>query len=288
MSNVLETMVDSYAVETITQRKNALREVTQEIILCGLSRAGFFELAVFYGGTALSIFYGLNRFSENLSFSLREGDPTFDFAPYFGAVARECAVWGLHFKTEEIHKTRESAIPSAFFKDNTRDYLITLFSDDGIANTVAPGELLRIKLELDTDPAAYATFEKRFRVLPMPYEVGLYDEPSLFAGKLHAVIARAWKNRVKGRDLYDYVFYRGRNTSVNLAHLEAKLRQTRNYLADEPLTIEVVKDMLKDRFNSIDFELAKTDVLRFLRDPRTLGVWSQEFFLSTIDGITAI
>ena len=75
---------------------------------------------------------------------------------------------------------------------------------------------------------------------------------------------------------------------MNLAHLEAKLRQIRNYLADEPLTIEVVKDMLKDRFNSIDFELAKTDVLRFLRDPRTLGVWSQEFFLSTIDGITAI
>jgi predicted nucleotidyltransferase component of viral defense system len=281
-------MVDSYAVETITQRKHALREVTQEIILCGLSRAGFFEPATFYGGTALRIFYGLNRFSEDLDFSLREPDYSFDLAPYLESAAHECSVWGLHFKAEEKRKTRESAIPSDFLKGNTREYLITMFSDDGIANTVAPGELLRIKLELDTDTAAYATFEKRFRVLPMPYEVGLYDEPSLFAGKLHAVIARAWKNRVKGRDLYDYVFYRGRNTSVNLAHLEAKLRQTRNYLADEPLTIEVVKDMLVDRFNSIDFELAKTDVLRFLRDPRTLGVWSREFFLSTIDGITAI
>ena len=103
-------------------------------------------------------------------------------------------------------KTHDSAIRSAFLKGNTRACLITLFSDDGVADAIMPGELLRIKLELDTDPAPHATFERQYRLLPSPYEVGLYDTPSLFAGKVHAVIARAWRSRVKGRDLYDYVF----------------------------------------------------------------------------------
>lgn len=82
---------------------------------------------------------------------------------------------------------------------------------------------IKIKFEIDTNPPAYATYEKKFKLLPIPYSVKLYDEASLFSGKNHAVICREWKNRVKGRNLYDYVFYLTRHTQFNLPHLRQKL-----------------------------------------------------------------
>ena len=285
MNAMLDAMLASYETNSVEQRKHALREVAQELILCGLSRAGFFAHAAFYGGTALRVFYGLDRFSEDMDFSLREPDPAFDLAPYLASTERECEAWGLHFRAEEKRKTRKSAIRSAFLKADTLECMITLFSDDGVADAIMPGERLRIKLELDTDPAPYATFERQYRLLPAPYEVGLYDEPSLFAGKVHAVLARAWRNRVKGRDLYDYVFYRARNTPVNLAHLQAKLRQTGQLLDGEPLDLSGTKDMLCNRFKEIDFSQAKEDVLPFVSDVRTLDLWSADFFCAITEGL---
>lgn len=83
MNDMIAQMLQQYPAETIYDRKNAMKEIMQEIVLCGLSRAGFFKEAAFYGGTALRIFYGLDRFSQNLEFSLISKNSNFDFTKYF-------------------------------------------------------------------------------------------------------------------------------------------------------------------------------------------------------------
>ena len=147
-----------------------------------------------------------------------------------------------------------------------------------LARSIAPSELIRIKFEIDTNPPPFAGFEHKYRLLPSPYEICLYDQPSLFAGKTHAVLCRAWKNRIKGRDLYDYVFYLSMNTPVNLKHLEARLRQSGFLETEPPLDIVQLKNLLCTRFATIDYDQAKQDVLPFIKDPKKLAVWSQGFF----------
>ena len=78
MDMIIDQMLKSYNTQTLYDKKNAMKEVMQELVLCGLSRAGFFKNAAFYGGTALRIFYGLDRFSEDLDFSLTIVDKDFD------------------------------------------------------------------------------------------------------------------------------------------------------------------------------------------------------------------
>ncbi len=63
MQTIINQMLEQYRADSLGEERNALKEVVQEVALCGLSRAGFFKSAAFYGGTALRIFYGLDRFS---------------------------------------------------------------------------------------------------------------------------------------------------------------------------------------------------------------------------------
>lgn len=277
MQQVLEQMLRAYEPQTSTDKKNAIKEIIQEIVLCGLSRAGFFKHAAFYGGTALRIFYGLDRFSEDLDFSLMAPEG-FDLGEYLPALEKEIRSYGLNFKAEERVKTAESAIQSAFLKGNTKEHILLFYADDRLAQSITPSELIKIKFEIDTNPPRFAAFEHKYRLLPSPYEICLYDAPSLFAGKIHAVLCRAWKNRIKGRDLYDYVFYLSVNTPVNLKHLEARLRQSDFLETNAPLDIGQLKELLQARFATIDYEQAKQDVLPFIKDPNKLSVWSQDFF----------
>ena len=277
MQQVLEQMLRSYEPQTSIDKKNAIKEIIQEIVLCGLSRAGFFRHAAFYGGTALRIFYGLDRFSEDLDFSLMAPEG-FDLGEYLPALEKEIRSYGLNFKAEERVKTAESAIQSAFLKGNTKEHILLFYADDHLAQSITPSELIKIKFEIDTNPPPFATFEHEYRLLPSPYEICLYDAPSLFAGKVHAVLCRAWKNRIKGRDLYDYVFYLSMNTPVKLKHLEARLRQSGFMETEAPLDIDRLKDMLRARFATIDYDQAKQDVLPFIKNPNKLAVWSQDFF----------
>ena len=277
MQQVLEQMLRSYEPQTSNDKKYAIKEIIQEIVLCGLSRAGFFKHAAFYGGTALRIFYGLDRFSEDLDFSLMAPE-SFDLGEYLPALEKEIRSYGLNFKVEERVKTAESAIQSAFLKGNTKEHILLFYADDRLARSIASSELIKIKFEIDTNPPPFADFEHKYRLLPSPYEICLYDVPSLFAGKIHAVLCRAWKNRIKGRDLYDYVFYLSMNTPVNLKHLEARLRQSGFLDTEAPLGIDQLKELLCARFATIDYDQAKQDVLPFIKDPNKLAVWSQDFF----------
>ena len=286
MNSAIEAMLAPYAPRTAADRKNAMAEVIQEIALCGLSRAGLFDRAAFYGGTALRIFYGLDRYSEDLDFSLIRPDASFKIADYLPAIESEARSFGLALTTESKQKSVDTQIQSAFLKGDTQQHLLLFYPLDTLSSDAAKGERIKIKLEIDTDPAPFATFERKYRLLPTPYEVNLYDTPSLFAGKIHAVLCRGWKNRVKGRDLYDYVFYLSRGIGVNLEHLLAKLVQTGHLDDEKEFTIADVREMLCERFCSIDFDAAKRDVEPFLADNSSLTLWSSDFFCQITQSLT--
>lgn len=288
MDKLIEQMVKKYSSETVEERKNSFKEVIQEIVLCGLSRAGFFDSAVFYGGTALRIFYGLDRFSEDLDFSLMQPDPDFKLSRFLPILEKEVRAFGLDFKTEEKEKTFDSNIRSAFLKGNTKEQLLMFYSNSDIQGRISQDELIKIKIEVDVNPPAYATFERKYRLLPYPYEVGLYDQSSLFAGKIHAVICRAWKKRVKGSDLYDYVFYLSHGVPVNLKHLNERLIQSGFIPSDKKLSIQELRQVLFSRFAEIDYEKAKSDVEPFIKNNRSIALWDKEFFTSITEQLTCI
>ena len=285
MNTAIEQMLKNYQIENIYDQKNAMKEIMQEIVLCGLSRAGFFQKAAFYGGTALRIFYGLDRFSEDLDFSLVTADPDFDLSVYFPVLEKEVRAFGLHVTIQEKEKTKESNIRSAFLKGNTKEHLLLFYADENLAGSVARSEVVKIKFEVDINPPEYASFEHKYRLLPTPYEVNLYDMPSLFAGKIHAVLCRAWKSRIKGRDLYDYVFYLSRGSAVNQKHLRARLLQSGFISEDVECTLPELRHMLYERFDAIDFRQAKQDVEPFIRDTASLNMWNADFFKQITAGL---
>ena len=285
MNTAIEQMLKNYQIENIYDQKNAMKEIMQEIVLCGLSRAGFFQKAAFYGGTALRIFYGLDRFSEDLDFSLVTADPDFDLTVYFPVLEKEVRAFGLHVTIQEKEKTKESNIRSAFLKGNTKEHLLLFYADENLAGSVARSEVVKIKFEVDINPPEYADFEHKYRLLPTPYEVNLYDVPSLFAGKIHAVLCRAWKSRIKGRDLYDYVFYLSRGSVVNQKHLRARLLQSGFISEDVECTLPELRHMLYERFDTIDFRQAKQDVEPFIRDTASLNMWNADFFKQITAGL---
>ena len=287
MNNILSSMLSGYELRSDYDRKNAMKEIIQEIILCSLSRTDFFKYAAFYGGTALRIFYGLDRFSEDLDFSLKEPNDGFDLSAYLPSLENEVRSYGLNLKAEVKAKTKESFVQSAFVKGNTREQLLLFYPDDSISSLVPGNETVKIKFKVDTNPPPFAGYEKQYRLLPIPYEVQLYDAPSLFAGKIHAVLCRGWKNRIKGRDLYDFVFYVSRKIPVNLSHLNARLADSGFIPVGTSLTIQKVKEELCDRFTSIDYSNAKQDVLPFIRNSASVDVWSEDFFTRITQGITA-
>ena len=287
MNTAIKEMLKSYHVKNIYDRKNAMKEIMQEIVLCGLSRAGFFQKAAFYGGTALRIFYGLDRFSEDLDFSLEMADPAFDLAFYFPILEKEVKAFGLNMTVTEKEKSKESNIRSAFLKGNTKEHLLKFYADENVAGSVTRNEAVKIKFEVDINPPAYAVFEHKYRLLPIPYEVNMYDMPSLFAGKIHAVICRAWQSRIKGRDLYDYIFYLSRGTVVNEKHLWERLIQSGVISADAECSLDRIKNMLSDKFDSIDYSQAKEDVEPFIHDTSALNIWSADFFKQITEGLTS-
>ena len=277
---IIQQMINKYNPKTLEDKKHAIKEVLQEVVLAGLSKTDFFTHAAFYGGTALRIFYGMDRFSENLDFSLLVADDNFNINKYFKPISDVVNSLGLNFEVSKKDKVNDSNIDSAFIKGNTRETLITIYPDSADFSRVIHNEKIIIKIEVDVNPPMYANTEIKFRLLPFPYQVRVYDQKSLFAGKIHAVIARSWKNRVKGRDLYDFVYYLSLDTKVNLKHLEARLKQTKTIEQDTNLTRELLIEILERRFEHMDYEIAKSDIKPFIKDHNNLDLWSSDFFKS--------
>ncbi len=288
MQQVLSQMLAKYQINNIEDKKNAIKEIVQEIVLCGLSRGGFFKEAAFYGGTALRIFYGLDRFSEDLDFSLVTQNPNFDLTKYFPYIENETKSLGLDFTAIEKTKSFDSNIKSAFLKGNTKEHILCFYENSEDAKFINKDETIRIKFEVDVYSPIGATYETKFGLLPSPYQVKLYDLSSLFAGKIHACLCRNWKSRVKGRDFYDYVFFLSIGAKVNLKNLKAKLIQSNYISEDYDLNLDNLKKLLNKRFENLNIEQAKQDVLPFIKDKSKLDLWSEEFFKTITQNLKVV
>ena len=201
MNNIIEQMLSSYEIKNTNDEINALKEIIQELVLSGLSRGGFFNEAAFYGGTALRIFYKLDRFSEDLDFALLKPDKNFDLSKYFSYIENELKAYGLNLEISTKQKHNEANISSAFLKGDTLELILKFFPNE--ENHIYDRTLknIKIKFEIDINPPEGATYEMQYKLLPSPHEIKLYDKSSLLAGKIHAILCRNWKNRTKGRDL---------------------------------------------------------------------------------------
>lgn len=284
MNSVFEIMLNKYQPKDNSERENAIKEIVQEIVLSGLSRGGFFDKAVFYGGTCLRIFHGLNRFSEDLDFALLSKDEKFKIENYFPAIKKELISYGLDMDVVKKEKCKgDNDIQSAFVKGNTQILLMSFFPNNNEASKVIKDQTIKIKFEIDTDNPKGGVVETKYRLLPAPYEVKVFDEPTLFAGKIHAILCREYKNRIKGRDYYDYLFYCAKGTKINLEYLENKLKNSNKISFDTKLDLPSLKKMLQERFINVDYNLARKDVSSFITDQESLSLWSKELFLSTLD-----
>lgn len=278
MNSVLKNMLDKYEIKNSIDETNAMKEIIQEIVICGLSRGGFFNEAAFYGGTALRIFYGLNRFSEDLDFALLKPNKDFDLSKYFPFIEKEVQAYGLNLSITEKEKTKDSNIMSAFLKGDTKEHILMFFPNENMQSTTSLKNI-KIKFEVDINPPSGAKYDLKYKLLPSPHQVKLYDEASLFAGKIHAILCRNWNYRTKGRDLYDYIFYLSKNISVNLELVKEKLIDSNVLKRNDNFDINVLKEMLTNKFNEINYNDAKEDVIAFIEDKDSLNLWTKEFFI---------
>lgn len=278
MQDAVRAMLAPYNCRTVQEYSHALQEIVQEIALLGLWRSKFFEHAAFYGGTALRILYGLDRFSEDLDFSLLHSDKSFQLDRYLSALEKEVSAFGFKVSVEQKNKTLSSAIQSAFLKMETAGALLVITADATIAEGVPAGKLLKIKLEIDTNPPPGFETEIKYLLHPVPFGVRTYKLPDLFAGKMNAILCRHWKNRVKGRDWYDLVWYIANYPQLHLAHLEERMRQSGHWQQRKQLGKNELAELLSESIDSLDIAQVKNDIMPFIRDSTGLAVWSKEFF----------
>ena len=278
MHEAVARMLAKYEPKSIDESVRALREIIQEAALLGLWRAKFFEHAAFYGGTALRILYGLDRFSEDLDFSLLEPSPDFNLSRYTSSLEKELLAFGFNVRVEMVNKTEVTAVQSAFLKANTRNELLIIEGGEEFAGQIANGQVLKVKIEVDTDPPPGFTTQTRYLLQPIPFAVRSYSLPDLFAGKMHVLLFRKWKNRVKGRDWYDFVWYAANHPRINLAHLEQRMRQTGHWKGEQRLLPAAFTDLLFEAIDRLDVNQARKDVMPFVKDQQMLAIWSNDFF----------
>lgn len=264
-NEIYNQMLSVYELTTEQQRRNAIFEVNQQVILAGLYNGGFFDEAAFYGGTCLRIFHGLQRFSEDMDFSLVSPNDHFDFTRYFQPIVNQFALVGREVEIKKKDKKNFGKVESAFLKDNTDVYDITFQTE----------KTVKIKIEVDTQPPLKFDTEQKLLLQPQSFMTRCFTLPDLFAGKMHALLYRAWKNRVKGRDWYDFEWYIRHNIPLDFAHLHERALQ----FNQEDITKESFLDKLSERLASADIKQVKADVFPFVRNPKELDIWSNDYFL---------
>lgn len=280
---MIKQWIESYDPKNIQETEQALREIMQEIALAGLYRANFFKYAAFYGGTALRIFHGLNRFSEDLDFSLLEKNPDFELDTYFNTVIEEFKALGIHVTLKQKLKSLTSSVDSAFLRSDT------VWSELVFENTIPQIKLsikpsIKIKVEVDTDPPLNFETENQLLIKPFSFYVNCFTLPNLFAGKMHALLFRKWKNRVKGRDWYDMEWYIKKGVELNLHHLSQRAVESGDWKGNL-MTKEQLMELLYAKVGSVNIKNVKEDVVRFIQNPNDLEIWSQDYFKKLIIGL---
>lgn len=278
MHDALDRMIEPYNCRSIGDYISALREIIQQLSLLGLWRAKFFEKAAFYGGTALRILHGLDRYSEDMDFSLLSPKTKFDLSSYLNKLQKELLAFGFDVEIQGREVSRKSGIQSAFLKANTIKQLLVIRADGALSKQLHREQKIKIKIEVDTAPPGGFETETRYVLQPIPFAVRTYVLPDLFAGKMHAILCRRWKNRSKGRDWYDFVWYAANHPELHLAHLEKRMRQSGDWSEPDRLTPETFKKRIDDAIDALDVKQVRKEVEPFTRNPDALAVWSRSFF----------
>ena len=268
-NEIYDNMLSAYDVATEQQMRNAIFEVNQQLILAGLYNGGFFDVAAFYGGTCLRIFHGLQRFSEDMDFSLLVPDDKFDFTKYFQPIIDEFAIVGREVEIKKKDKKGFGKVESDFLKDNTDVYDVSFLTEKSI----------KIKMEVDTQPPLNFKTEQKLLLQPHSFMTRCFTLPDLFAGKMYALVYRGWKNRVKGRDWYDFEWYVRHNVPLDFVHLAERVRQFNNAeIGQAEFMVQ-----LKNRLASANINQVKSDALPFVRNPKELDIWSNDYFVQLAD-----
>lgn len=269
--NIFEQMLSRYDIKTNEQKRNVTQEVMQEVTLAGLYRGGFFDKAAFYGGTCLRIFHELPRFSEDMDFSLIGKDETFNLESYFPSIIEEFKAVGRDIVITRKEKKKETKVESAFLKDDTAIYDVKFRTEKD----------LKIKIEVDIDPPLGFTTEQKLSLMPFSFMTRCFTLPDLYAGKMHALLFRNWKTRVKGRDWYDFEWYVRHNIPLDFSHLQIRTKEFNGMDMDK----EFFTKLLKERLSSTDINMVKRDVLPFIQNPQELNIWSNEYFFQLADRV---
>lgn len=273
MNDIFESMLNEHYHDYDEHRRNALYEVTQQVAIAGLYRGGFFKKAAFYGGTCLRIIYGLKRFSEDMDFTLLEKDRDFNIEDYFPAIITEFKALGRDVTITKKDKKTFGSVESAFLKDTTEVYDPSLSTE----------KRLKIKIEVDTMPPLKFETEQKLLLQPFAFMIRCLTLPDLFAGKMHALVFRNWKNRIKGRDWYDFDWYVRNGVKLDFAHLQERIREFNGV----EMSYEQFINLLKEKISTANIDLVKADVQNFIIDPRELDIWSNDYFMQLAERIVA-
>ena len=274
---LLQNRLESYRCSSAEEELNAIREMLQEMILAALARTDFFVKAAFHGGTQLRIFEGIRRFSEDLDFALVSRDEGVDLLPHMEKVAEEMRALGVEIEVKD--RSRASvAVKKGFLKNDSLVRILELRFAGRKGSLGTPGKLL-IKVEVDTNPPAGASYCASQLLFPFPVSVRCFDRESSFAGKIHALY-------LKGRDWFDFVWYVGERVGINHALLSAALDQQGPWAGQGVISDDKwVKEQLQEVIRRIDWAEARLDVLPFVyaADRRSVDLWGHDFFASLLD-----
>ena len=265
MNDIYTKMLSAYDQSTDIAKRNAIYEVSQQLVLAGLADGGFFDKAAFYGGTCLRIFHSLNRFSEDMDFTLLKKEDSFRFEDYFASVVDQFAMVGRNVVITKKDKNSLGKVESAFLKDTTDVYNLAFQTE----------KTIKVKIEVDTEPPLKFTTEQKLLVEPKSFMTRCVALPDLYAGKMHALLFRAWKTRVKGRDWYDFEWYVRNGIPLNFEHLQERILQ----FSGQIMSKSEFMDALRERIATAEMARVKEDVYPFLNNPSELDIWSNNYFL---------
>jgi len=262
--NLFDQMLSRYDIKTESERLNAMHEIMQEITLAGLYRGGFFEKAAFFGGTCLRIFHGLSRFSEDMDFTLLNSSGDFIFEDYFPDIISEFKSTGRTVEIIRKIKRKKTDIESAFLNDATEIFNISFRTE----------KVVKIKLEVELNPPGFTNTEQKLLLHPFSFFTRCVSLPDMFAGKIHALLFRNWKIRIKGRYWYDFEWYIRNNVPLNFESFRSRTKQINGIDID----LTGFTSLLFKRLSETEIEKVIRDVMPFIRNHDELKIWSNEYF----------
>ncbi len=277
-TKIIQDRLDSYNCKTELEEEHAIREITQEVVLSALGRTDFFKYAVLQGGTCLRIFYGLNRFSEDMDFILKEADRDFQLTPHLKALSEELLAYGYNIEIVD-RSNADIAVRKAFIKDDSIGKVLQLKH----SGKTGPLRKIRIKFEVDTNPPFGSNFEMKYVDFPFVSSVTVQDKASLFAGKIHALLCREY---IKGRDWYDFIWHTSQSVEINYQFLASALKQQGPWQGQNiQVNLDWCIKQFRDKITSIDWNATKEDIRRFVKPTElpSVDLWGRNLFLARLE-----